>query len=328
MSSVLEIYQQSDLLHRTSIRAGEQRLGQVLQTISQRQWDEDAALPYKFVIVGVEEDFGVRGNHGRGGADHSFSAFLAHFCNLQVNRFFPHQSVALLGSIVATQKVPDDQLDTLRAATAANDKTVIQVVRRIAEKGAIPIVIGGGHNNSYGCLTGISQAQGQAINCLNIDAHTDLRNMEGRHSGNGFTYALEEGALSRYFMLGIQENYTPEHIWERIERNENIDLASFEDLKSGEEQWDDVYVRIAELLGPAYGLELDVDAIANFPSSAQSLSGFTFDEVREIMYALDTLPLYFHLCEGRTTSEEEAAIVGRGLSLLVADFIKAHIFSE
>ena len=328
MSTVLEIYQPSDLLHRTSVRPGEERLGQVLNTLDQELWESTEPIPYKFVIVGVEEDFGVRANLGRGGADNSFSAFLAHFCNLQANRFFPHQDLALLGSIVATQKVPDDALDALRAATAANDQTVATTVQRIAEKGAIPIVIGGGHNNAYGCLTGISSALGRSVNCLNIDAHTDLRNMEGRHSGNGFTYALEEGALLSYFMLGIQENYTPEHIWERIESNENIDLASFEDLKSGEEQWDEVYVRIAELLGPTYGLELDVDVIANFPSSAQSLSGFTFDQVREIMYALDTVPLYFHLCEGRTTTPEEAALVGRGLSLLVADFIKAHIFSE
>jgi hypothetical protein len=58
------------------------------------------------------------------------------------------------------------------------------------------------------------------------------------------------------------------------------------------------------------------------------VSGFSFDQVRQIIYALDMLPHYFHLCEGRVTSEEENALVGRGLALLVSDFIKAHIFSE
>ena len=31
------------------------------------------------------------------------------------------------------------------------------------------------------------------------------------------TYAMKEGYLGQYFMLGIQENYTSENIWQRIE---------------------------------------------------------------------------------------------------------------
>jgi formiminoglutamase len=327
MSTVLEHYTAQDLVQRTSKRAGEQRLGEVLAAVSSDEWESNTPLPYKFVIVGIEEDFGVRGNHGRGGTQHSFGAFLSYLCNFQSNRFFPADSVAVLGAIIATQQIEDGQLETLREATAQNDRVVKEVVERIAKRGAIPIVVGGGHNNAYGCLAGVSAAAERAVHCLNIDAHTDLRNLEGRHSGNGFTYALEQGALERYFMLGIQENYTPEHIWQRIEDNEMIDLASFEDLMSGEEQWDEVYVRIAEHLGDRYGLELDTDVIANFPSSAQSVSGFSFEEVRKMMYALDVRPDYFHICEGRVSNETEYALVGRGLALLVADFIKAHIHS-
>ena len=77
--------------------------------------------------------------------------------------------------MVATASVEDDNIEALREATAANDHTVSAVVRRITELGAIPIVIGGGHNNAYGCLKGSSEAKERSINCLNIDAHTDLR---------------------------------------------------------------------------------------------------------------------------------------------------------
>ena len=152
-------------------------------------WTSADSLPYKFIIVGIEEDFGVRANHGRGGADRAFQSFLNYFLNMQVNRFFPVESVAILGAVVATASVEDDNIEDLRQATAANDHTVSAVVRRITELGAIPIVIGGGHNNAYGCLKGSSEAKERSINCLNIDAHTDLRSTEGRHSGNGFTYA-------------------------------------------------------------------------------------------------------------------------------------------
>jgi len=328
MSTVLEQYTKEDLLSRTSVRQGEERLGQSIAAVNELDWTNANSLPHKFIIVGIEEDFGVRANHGRGGADRAFQSFLNYFLNMQVNRFFPAESVAILGAVVATVSVEDDNIEALREAAAANDHTVSAIVRRITELGAIPIVIGGGHNNAYGCLKGSSEAKERSINCLNIDAHTDLRSIEGRHSGNGFTYAAEAGYMANYFMLGLQENYTPEYIWQTIEHNDAFNLASFEDLQSGELTQDEALIHVAEHLGMEYALELDVDVIANFPSSAQSVSGFSFDQVRQIIYALDMLPHYFHLCEGRVTSEEEYAVVGRGLALLVSDFIKAHIYSE
>jgi formiminoglutamase len=36
---------------------------------------------------------------------------------------------------------------------------------------------------------------------INFDAHSDFRILEGRHSGNGFSYAYEEGFLKKYFIL-------------------------------------------------------------------------------------------------------------------------------
>ena len=152
MSTILEHYTKEDLLSRTSIRQGEERLGQSIAAVNESDWTNANSLPHKFVIVGIEEDFGVRANHGRGGADRAFQSYLNYFLNMQVNRFFPAESVAILGAVVATASVEDDNIEALREATAANDHTVSAVVRRITELGAIPIVIGGGHNNAYGCF--------------------------------------------------------------------------------------------------------------------------------------------------------------------------------
>ena len=79
MSTVLEFYSPKDLLHRTSVRKGETKLGQILPTISEADFNADLPLNYRFVIVGIEEDYGVRANLGRGGADKAFQAFLQHF---------------------------------------------------------------------------------------------------------------------------------------------------------------------------------------------------------------------------------------------------------
>ena len=291
MSTTLEFYNASDLLSRTGVRDGETKLGQVLQTIDEATFNSNAPFGYRYVIVGVEEDFGVRGNHGRGGADKAFQAFLQHFCNLQENRFFPAEHVAILGALVPTQTIADEDIQGLRKATEESDTQMQKVVARIIQGGAIPIIIGGGHNNSYGCLTGAAKAHGDAVNCLNIDAHTDLRNLEGRHSGNGFSYAKKEGALDAYFMWGLQENYTPEYIWQFMEDHDEVDYLGYEDYLAGEESMEDTLVRVEELLGNAYAVELDVDVISEFPSSAQNISGFSMEYVRSLIYRLDTEPI-------------------------------------
>jgi len=118
MSTVLEFYSPKDLLHRTSVREGETKLGQILPTISEADFNANGPLNYRFVIVGIEEDYGVRANLGRGGADKAFQAFLQHFCNLQDNRFFPSYSVAILGAVVPTRSIDDDHVEALREATA------------------------------------------------------------------------------------------------------------------------------------------------------------------------------------------------------------------
>ncbi|MDC1028809.1 arginase family protein [Schleiferiaceae bacterium] len=328
MSTVLEFYSSKDLLHRTSVREGETKLGQILPTISEADYYGAEPLKYRFVIVGIEEDYGVRANFGRGGADKAFQAFLQHFCNLQDNRFFPSHSTAILGAVIPTQSIDDDNVEALREATKAADATVQAVVERIRNGGAIPIIIGGGHNNSYGCLKGAAQVHGSNVNCLNIDAHSDLRALEGRHSGNGFSYAKEEGALGAYFMWGLQENYTPEYIWQYMENHDEVEYLSYEDYLTGEETMEAALIRVESLLGDRYAIELDVDVIAQFPSSARSSSGFTLEYVRSLLYRLDTEPLYFHLCEGRITNPMDHAHAGRALALLTADFIKAFIFEE
>lgn len=322
MSCAFEPYNKEDLLNRTAVRGGEKKLGQVLNTLDPEALN-GSPIPYKFVIIGVEEDYGVRGNLGRGGAHRAFEAFLRAFCNLQDNRFFPTDQVAVLGALVATGQPADAA--GLHSATAAVDAELSTWVEKVVAAGATPIVIGGGHNNAYGCLKGSALGRSKPVHCLNVDAHTDLRALEGRHSGNGFSYALEDGHLAKYFMMGLQENYTPEYIWERIENDDRIQCATREDEVSGEVPIIEVLDLIHAHLGHEFAIELDVDVIANFPSSAQSPSGYTLDEIREVFYALDTTPPYIHLCEGRVVDDESSAHVGKGLALLVADAIKAYV---
>nr|WP_308225039.1 hypothetical protein [Flavobacterium sp. J372] len=44
--------------------------------------------------------------------------------------------------------------------------------------------------------------------------------LEGRHSGNGFSYAYEEGFLRKYFIFGLHENYCGKGVMETIKKTE------------------------------------------------------------------------------------------------------------
>src|SRR5690625_3632976 len=107
---------------------------------------------------------------------------------------------------------------------------VFKMVSKIIESGKIPIIIGGGHNNAYGNIKGTSLALRKPINILNIDAHTDLRKTDYRHSGNGFSYARKEGFLKYYSMFGIHKNYTPQYIFDKCKGEEELSIQFFGDV--------------------------------------------------------------------------------------------------
>jgi formiminoglutamase len=69
------------------------------------------------------------------------------------------------------------------------------------------VVLGGGHETSYGHFLGYAQAS-RKVEILNWDAHTDVREpLEGKgHSGSPFRQALEHrsGACRRYSVAGVQ----------------------------------------------------------------------------------------------------------------------------
>src|SRR5438270_808448 len=68
------------------------------------------------------------------------------------------------------------------------------------------------------------------INCINLDAHTDYRPEEGRHSGNAFRYAESDGFLQKYCVVGIHENYLPQNVWVDFVNNPFFDCLTYEDI--------------------------------------------------------------------------------------------------
>jgi formiminoglutamase len=344
----LKIYSKQDVLSLTKIRRFETKLGERLQVVqnSGEIVSSLATSTAKYVMFGVPEDLGAKGNLGIGGTDTLWIPFLQSFLNMQSNDFFDGEELLLIGHfdfgdmqylIDTTARSQDEKIEAYRHAVNTIDDEVEQLAKLIAETKKIPIVVGGGHNNSYPLIKGSAKGWHKAgvlqlaqINCINLDAHADYRPMEGRHSGNAFRYAEEDGYLQKYCIVGLHENYLPQNVWIDIVNNPFIDCITFEDIFVHEKRT--FMQAVAHATGftedTLTGIDIDLDGIQNTLSSAMTPVGISPVYARQyISYvAADAKPAYLHICEGATRLSDGRtdATSGKLASYLVSDFVKAR----
>lgn len=164
-------------------------------------------------FVGYASDEGVRRNLGRVGAAAGPAELRRRMAPLPAV-----EGVALLdaGDVVVDGSAQGDPVaDAQRALAAA--------VEAIARAGALPVVLGGGHDQAHGLFLGLAAALGAAPACINFDAHLDLREIpdDGPHSGTPFTQSWEwcraREAPFRYCALGVQRAGNTRRLLERAE---------------------------------------------------------------------------------------------------------------
>jgi formiminoglutamase len=180
-------------------RADDPRLGEILE-----QWKGDAAAlrAGRAVLIGFPQDEGVRRNHGRPGAAEAPDHIRQRLYRLTPTD--PQHNIDLsanppldLGNVRITGDLEESQ------------QALGQVVAAVLQAGAVPIVLGGGHETAYGHFLGYAHL-GRPVGIINIDAHLDVRpRIDGRgHSGSPFRQALDHAShpLSgdQYVCLGAQ----------------------------------------------------------------------------------------------------------------------------
>jgi formiminoglutamase len=313
MSFSFKQFTKKDLLSRTSKRAGEHKIGEYLV-------DGQAA---QFVIIGINESIGPKANLGQAGSENAFKAFLDRFLNMQYNRFTNNHQICVLGEVISN--VPDSNaVPEIRDYVSRLDDFVLKILSKHLNDNQIPIVIGGGHNNAYPLLNHSFECHGK-VNVINLDPHADYRSLEGRHSGNGFSYAFNDGYIMKYNVLGLHKYYNSEAILKSLDQDGHH-YSFFDDwLDETHSLQHDLMEVITNC--SAYenkvGLELDLDAIAFMPSSAFTPSGIRVEEarayIRQVARSLDIA--YLHLPEGAPMNSKEQKVVGKALAYLVLDFI-------
>ncbi len=331
-----------DLAKITNHRSGEIKFGEKMLTVPK---GTDPLLflkvsEAKYVLFGIPEDIGVRANFGRPGTASAWDSAIKNIANIQHNRFCKGYQLLVLGQLDVCEDMKEvehlnfhnvNDRSKLSKLVEKIDKEVSHIIFNIVKSGKTPIIIGGGHNNSYGNIKGTALAKGKSINAINFDAHSDFRILEGRHSGNGFSYAYEEGFLKKYFIFGLHENYTSKSVLDIIKKTEDrVRYNTYDSVKIRKEKdFNHELVQAMEFIkNDYYGIEIDLDAIPYIASSAMTLSGFSIEELRQFIsfFSKNKNASYLHICEGAPDLGEENNnhLIGKLIGYLVTDFIKSN----
>jgi formiminoglutamase len=165
------------------------------------------------VLVGFPQDEGVRRNQGRPGA-----AQAPHEIRQCLYRLTPWDAE---NNIDLTDYHPLDMGNVRIAGTLEESQAALgEVVSGILSQGAVPVIVGGGHETAYGHYLGYV-AGSRSVGIINIDAHLDVRPcLSGGlgHSGSSFRQALEHPthplAGKRYICLGAQPHTVSPAHWQ------------------------------------------------------------------------------------------------------------------
>ena len=336
----LELYSKKDIEHLTRKRTNETKIGEDVSVLkSESNWEiELLNLDCKFVLLGIPEDIGVKANYGRGGAHTAWKPALDSFLSQQSNAFLNGKNVCVLGHIFVEDLM--EKSDSLNAKNKSDmnelcnlvaevDKRVAEVIAKIIQSKKIPIIVGGGHNNSYPIIKGCSLALNKKLNVINCDPHTDFRPLEGRHSGNGFSYAYKENYMSNYSVFCMHEQYNTASVLKDFTVNsQRLYYSTYEDIfvRENKTYTEALQQNINFVKKDICGVEIDLDAITNVPSSAKTSSGISPVQARQYAYQCgkQLQAHYFHIAEGAPILSHIKADnkTGKLIGYLIADFIK------
>lgn len=337
----LKLFNSADLAKITQHRSGEVKFGEKIVTLPKEDdiFESLKTNEAKFVLIGLPEDIGVKANLGRIGTASAFSSTLKSLVNFQHNKFCKGNELIALGELDFSEEMAiasklsttiKEERKQLFQLVERIDKEVSHLLCLVIKAGKIPIIIGGGHNNAYGNIKGLALAKGKPINAINFDAHTDFRIMEGRHSGNGFTYAFEDGFLKKYFIFGLHENFVSKSVFNTIKSiTERIKYNTYEEIAVRKEKsfTSELSSALKFINDTPFGIEVDLDALPGIYSSAMTLSGFSIEKARHFIhfFGKEEQASYLHICEGAPDLDHSNNnhLTGKLIATLIVDFIKS-----
>lgn len=201
--------------HPASLKTREETLGQSAHSLLN---EEEDSLEKKVILIGVPDDRGVLSNHGNPGAKEGPSAFRKAFYML-----YDRPGTHALGPriIDAGNIALGDDIST------THEKLARVVAFFFSKKVETVVVIGGGHDFSFGSYKGLQQNESDIIPIINFDAHLDLRPVVGGqiNSGTPFSRIIEHFPNSidsgrALLEVGIQQERNPASLFDYARKHQ------------------------------------------------------------------------------------------------------------
>lgn len=151
-----------------------------------------------FGLLGFACDEGVRRNHGRPGAEEGPTVFREMLAKLPVS-VPEHWKFYDVGDITCD----DHDLES-------SQRCLGKTVHHLLEQGIFPLIIGGGHEVSWGHYLGLRKALPETpLSIINYDSHFDLRSFQEQSSSGTSFLQIHDDCMQKklpflYHCLGIQ----------------------------------------------------------------------------------------------------------------------------
>lgn len=302
-------------------RKDDVRLAEIVRPMT----DVNQVSERSVVILGVPDDRGVVVNHGRMGSRHGPSVFRNYFYRLPLGS---RDELAGLDLWDMGDLILEDHID-------ATHESLRRVVAALHRRGCTVILIGGGHDASYGGLMGLRDVAAEA-RLVSIDAHLDVRPREEDGqvgSGSSFRRLIQEGKVAGedIYLLGYHTHTTSApHLCYAQECR--MHLWSWQDLNRGglRKVMGDMFYHLTH--HEAVGVSWDLDSISATAApgvSAPATLGFSADEalwIAEMMGVHGSIR-HLELMELNPKVDIQGA-TSRLASLIVWHFLAARLRGE
>ncbi|MDO5115701.1 MAG: formimidoylglutamase [Synergistaceae bacterium] len=246
----------------------------------------DDITPGSVAIIGVPEDRGITANKGRAGAAEGPDDIRRRLYRLTPGFSADFQRLRIID--VGNVAVKGLSLAEVHEAES-------EAVAEIVSCGALPIVLGGGHDLTYpgleGLVRGADIGRG-GMGLINVDAHLDVRSDEnGINSGTSFYRALTQlpnGALSggAFVEFGIQEQYNSPYYYNWV-LEQGGHVITLREVSERVMEFFLQALNAAGKNGRAVAVSLDIDAVRSTEApgaSASNPSGLKAPELDKIAY--------------------------------------------
>jgi len=193
------------------------RWHQVIRTLDLSM--ETVLVQPSIVLLGFACDEGVRRNMGRTGAKDGPQAIRKALSNLPSH--LPSLKLFDAGDIICLGTSLEEAQQQLGLA-----------ISKILTQGGFPLVLGGGHEVTYGHFLGIKKWGSSNLGIINFDAHFDNREPgeNGNNSGTGFWQIEQDqkkvNSALHYLAIGIQQTGNTKALFDRANHTGTIILSA------------------------------------------------------------------------------------------------------